>query len=78
MKVDIITSNTKAITFDDLRVGDTFYDYDGEIAIKTDNVSDESRFNGICFEGCSWFPVRYSLSDEVTPVNSILKVGTDT
>ena len=78
MQVDIVTSNTKALTFDEVRVGDTVYDYDGEIAIKTDNAYYESHFNSICFDGCSWFPVRYSLFDKVTPVDSVLKVGTDT
>ena len=78
MKVDIITPNTPTITFDDLEIGDTFYDYDGELAIKTDDIEDDIHFNGICFNGCYWSPAKYSLSVGVTPVDSVLQVGTNT
>ena len=78
MKVDIITSNTKAITFNDLEIGDTFYDYDGDLAIKTNNVFDDGHSNGIYFNGSHWVRGDYDSEDEVTPVDSVLKVGTDT
>ena len=75
MTVDVVNSKVKKVRFQDLKVGDTFYDCDADLAIKTD-IGDCS--NGIYYNGREWFHTTYDFDSEVAPVNSVLKVGTDT
>lgn len=65
-------ANKETVTFGELDIGDTFYDADGDLSIKTELAIGCN--NAICYVGGSWLTSRWDEDDEVTPIVTELKI----
>ncbi len=72
MKITYKSKKPDKVKFEDLFVGQTFYDEDGDLCIKTEKTDCGEGFNSFCFSlnTIYWFSDSWS----VTPVNAELIV----
>jgi hypothetical protein len=74
MKVTFPNSKTIGTTFGELQVGDTFFDHDGDLCIKTARDHLQKQTNTIFFSEGDWCETICENNEIVIPVKTTLKI----